>query len=68
MRHPSASVESSAASPSSTFPLPDAALVTAAWSDLLAAGVFPSRPDKAKTVSGAMLHRLGALVLHRPME
>jgi len=55
MRDRDASVESSGVPASSTSPLPDAELVTAAWTDPPPAGGFPSRPDKAKTVSGAML-------------
>ena len=45
MRDPSASVESRVAPPSSTFPRPDAP----------PAGGVPTRPDKAKSVSGVML-------------
>ena len=62
MRDLSASVESPAASPSSTFALPDADLVYAAWTDLPPAAESPTRPDKAKSVSGAML-ALGAALL-----
>ena len=61
MRDPSASVESPPASPSSTFALPDADLVYAAWIDLPPGGVA-TRPDKAKSVSAAML-ALGVAVL-----
>ena len=63
MRDPSASVESRPASPpSSTFRLPDADLVTAAWTDPPPGGGFPTRSDKAKRVSGAML-ALGVALL-----
>jgi hypothetical protein len=67
MRDRDASVESSGTLASSAFPLPDAELVTAAWSDRPPAGVFPSRPDKAKTVSGAMLAIGAALLLFVPV-
>jgi hypothetical protein len=67
MRDRDASVESSGTPASSSFPLPDAELVTAAWSDHPPAGVFPSRPDKAKTVSGAMLAIGAALLLFVPV-
>ena len=62
MRDPSASVESPPAPPSSTFTLPDADLVRAAWTDLPPGVAFPTRPDKAKSVSVAML-ALGVAVL-----
>ena len=62
MRDPSASFESPPASPSSTFALPDADLVRAAWTDLPPGAAFPTRPDKAKSVSVAML-TLGVAVL-----
>src|SRR5687767_15793063 len=55
MRDPSASLESSATSPSSTFALPDADMVYAAWLDLPSGSGRPSRPDKAKSMSAAML-------------
>jgi hypothetical protein len=67
MRDRDASAESSGIPAGSTFPLPDADLVTAAWSDRPPAGVFPSRPDKAKTVSGAMLAVGAALLLFVPV-
>jgi hypothetical protein len=67
MRDPSASVESPPASPSSTFALPDADLVHAAWTDLPPGGGVPSRPDKAKSVSGAMLALGVALMLFVPV-
>ena len=68
MRDPSASAQSPSASPSSTFALPDADLVTAAWTDPLPGGGFPSRPDKAKSVSGAMLALGAALLLFVPVS
>jgi len=67
MRDPSASVESPPASPSSTFALPDADLVHAAWTDPPPGGGFPSRPDKAKSVSAAMLALGVALLLFVPV-
>lgn len=67
MRDHGASVESSAGSPGSRFPLADADFVTAAWSDTSPAGVFPQRPDKAKTVSAAMLLLGVALLLFVPL-
>ena len=62
MRDPSASVESPPLYPTSTFTLPDADLVRAAWIDLPPGAAFPTRPDKAKSVSVAML-ALGVAVL-----
>jgi hypothetical protein len=67
MQDPDASFEPSAVPPSSCLPLPDADFVTAAWSDPPPAGEFPSRPDKAKTVSGAMLALGVALLLFVPL-
>ena len=61
MRDLSASFNSPPASPSSPFALPDADLVAVAWTDSSAGGV-PDRPDKAKSLSGAML-ALGAVLL-----
>lgn len=66
MRDPSRSAESPPASPSSTFVLPDADLVYAAWIDLQPGGVA-TRPDKAKSVSGAMLALGVALLLFVPV-
>ena len=66
MRDPSASVESPPASPSSTFALPEADLVHAAWTDPPPGGV-PTRPDKAKSVSAAMLALGVALLLFVPV-
>ena len=62
MRDPSASVESPRASPGNTFARPGPDLVHAAGNDLPAEAVFPTRPDKAKSVSGAML-ALGVTLL-----
>ena len=67
MRDPSASLESPPASPSSTFALPDADMVYAAWTDPPPGGGFPSRPDKAKSVSAVMLALGGALLLVVPV-
>lgn len=61
MRDPSASVESPSVSPSNTFAVPDADLIAVAWTDQSGGGV-PSRPDKAKSLSGVML-ALGAALL-----
>ncbi len=66
MRDPSASVESPPASPNSTFALPDADLVHAAWTDP-PPGARPSRPDKAKSMSAAMLALGIALLLFVPV-
>ena len=43
------------ASPGTNFDLPGADVVAAAWSDRPPAGVLPQRPDKAKTISAALL-------------
>jgi hypothetical protein len=67
MRDLSALVESSAATPSSTRPLPDADTVFVAWADLPPAGGFPARPDKAKSVSRAMLALGAGLLLLVPL-
>ena len=67
MRDPSASDESLFASPSSNFALPDADLVRAAWADLPPGAAFPTRPDKAKSVSVAMLTLGVALLLFVPV-
>ena len=70
MRDPSASVESPAGAPSSTFPLPDADMVSAAWADLAPGGTFPGhpdRPDKAKSVSRGMLALGAGLLLFVPV-
>ena len=67
MRNPRASVESPPASPNNTFALPDADLVHAAWADPPPGVGFPSRPDKAKVVSAAMLSLGVALLLFVPV-
>jgi hypothetical protein len=67
MRDPSASLESPSTSPSSTFALPDADMVYAAWMDLPSGAGFPSRPDKAKSMSAAMLVLGVALILFVPV-
>ena len=61
MRDPSASVDPPPG-PSSMFPLPDADLVYAAWTDPPPGDGAASRPDKAKSVSVAML-ALGVVLL-----
>jgi hypothetical protein len=67
VRDPSASVESPPTSPNSTPALPDADMVYAAWTDPPPGSGFPSRPDKAKSVSGAMLALGVALMLFVPI-
>jgi len=70
MRDPSASVEAPAAAPSSTFPLPDTDVISAAWADLPPGGWFPGRPDrpdKAKSVSRGMLALGAGLLLFVPV-
>ena len=65
MQDPSASVETA---PPSSIPLPDAGLVTAAaWPDLTAGGRSAVRPDKAKSVSRAMLALGAGLLLFVPL-
>lgn len=67
MRDPSASDDPPPA-PSSTFTLPDADLVYAAWTDPPPGSGFPTRPDKAKSVSAAMLALGVALLLVAPIS
>ena len=67
MRAPSPSVDSPGARPSRTFTLPDADVVTAAWTDQPPADGFPTRPDKAKTFSKAMLALGVTLLLFVPV-
>lgn len=67
MRDHGGSVESSGVSPATSFTLPGADDVVAAWLDRSAAGVFPQRPDKAKTVSAAALLLGAALLLFVPI-
>ena len=62
MRDPSASHESLPATPSGTFSLPNADTVYAAWTDSPRGAEVPLRPDKAKTVSVAML-ALGVILM-----
>jgi hypothetical protein len=62
MRDPSASHESLPATPSGTFALPNADTVYAAWTDPPRGAEVPLRPDKAKTVSVAML-ALGVILM-----
>jgi len=67
MLNPRASVESAPASPNNTFALPDADLVYAAWTDPPPGDGFPSRLDKAKSVSAAMLALGVALLMFVPV-
>ncbi len=67
MRDHGVSHESSAVSLGGGFPLPGADVVAEAWSDRSPAGVFPQRPDKAKTMSAAMLGLGAALLLFVPL-
>lgn len=67
MRDPNASFEPPPVSPSSSFPLPGADLVSAAWSNPQPGAGFPTRSDKAKTVSGAMLAIGVALLVFVPL-
>ena len=67
MRDPRASAESPAASQNRTFPLPDTDVVTAAWADLPPGGGVAARPDKAKSVSRAMLALGAGLLLFVPL-
>ena len=67
MRDPSPSVESPPATHSSTLALPAADMVHAAWTDPPPGSGFPTRPDKAKSVSGAMLALGVALLLFVPI-
>ena len=62
MRDHGASTESNSGSLGIGFPLPDADAVAAAWSDRSPDGVAPEHPEKAKTISAAMLV-LGAALL-----
>ena len=67
MRESSASFELPPATPSSTFALPNADTVYSAWADRPPGDGFPSRPDKAKSVSAAMLALGVALLLFVPV-
>ena len=67
MRDPSASFESPPTTPSSTFALPNADMVHTAWTDRPPGDGLPSRPDKAKSVSAAMLALGVALLLFVPV-
>jgi hypothetical protein len=62
MRDHGVSVEFPDVGPGDSFPLPDADFLAAAWLDTSPAGVTPQHPDKAKSVSVAML-RLGIALL-----
>ena len=67
MRVRRASVESPTAPSGRTLALPDADTVSAAWIDYPAAAGFPTRPDLAKSVSGAMLALGVGLLLFAPL-
>lgn len=67
MRDPNASFESPPVAPGSIFPLPGADMVSAAWSNPQPGVGFPTRSDKAKTVSGAMLAIGVALLMFVPL-
>jgi hypothetical protein len=70
MRDPSAPVGSPAEGPSSTFALPDAEVVTAAWADLPPGDWSPGRPDrpdKAKSLSRGMLALGAGLLMFVPV-
>ena len=67
MRDPSASFESPPTTPSSTFALPNADMVYSAWTGQPTGEGFPSRPDKAKSMSAAMLALGVALLLFVPV-
>lgn len=67
MRDPNASFQPRPIAPSSTLPLPGAEMVSAAWSNPEPGAGFPTRSDKAKTVSGAMLAIGVALLVFVPL-
>jgi hypothetical protein len=67
MRDPSAFLESPPPSPDSTFALPDAEMVYAAWTEPPPGAGFAARPDKAKRMSAAMLVLGVALLLFVPV-
>ena len=70
MRDPTGSVESRVAGPASSFRLPDADVVTAAWADRPPRGWLPGRPDrpdKATSLSRAMLALGAALLVFVPV-
>jgi hypothetical protein len=66
MRDQSAA-ESSAVSWESSFPLPGADVVAAAWSNRSPDGGFPQHPEKAHVVSAALLALGAALLLFVPL-
>jgi hypothetical protein len=55
MRDHGVSIDSPDVGPGSSFPLPDADFVAAAWLDTSPAGMTPQHPDKAKSVSVTLL-------------
>jgi hypothetical protein len=61
-----APLESNAVSLGGSFPLPDADTIAAAWSER-PSDVAPVQPDKAKTISAAMLVLGVALLLFVPV-
>ena len=68
MRNQGASAQSSAASLGGSFPLPGADTVAKAWSERPAEGiVIPEHPEKASTISAAMLVLGVALLLFVPL-
>jgi hypothetical protein len=62
MRDHAAAAESKAVSLRIDFPLPGADTIAAAWSEPAPEGVAPECPEKARTISAAMLF-LGAALL-----
>ena len=68
MRDDGASAESSAVSLGAGFPLPGADTVAKAWSERPAEDVvMPEHPEKASTISAAMLALGAALLLFVPI-
>lgn len=67
MRDPNASFEPPPIDPSRIFRLPGADLVSAAWGNPQPGAGLPTRSDKAKTVSGAMLAIGVALLMFVPL-
>jgi hypothetical protein len=61
------SIESSPSDPGPRFLLPDADAVAAAWSNRSPEAVLPPRPDKATTMSLALLLLGVALLLFVPL-
>jgi hypothetical protein len=67
MRDPDAAFEPPPVPSNSSLPLPDAELVSAAWSNQQPGSGFPTRSDKAKAMSGAMLAIGIALLMFVPL-